>query len=67
MKTVYLYGMKNRGFSPGCQPKEGFLDAEYDPMDDYLNILVYLRPLTEQEIREYELDYIGKRRREDVP
>lgn len=60
---VYLYGMRTRGFSPGCQPTEGWLDTETDPLDEYHNVLVYSRQLDEKELREYELDYIGKRHR----
>lgn len=60
---VYLYGMRARGFSPGCQPAEGWLDTETDPLDEYHNVLVYSRQLEEKELREYELDYIGKRQR----
>ena len=62
-KLVYKYGMRCRGFSPGCQPLDGFLDAEVDPLDDYWNIIVYSRPLTKQEMQQYELDYIGARRK----
>lgn len=63
MKTVYLYGMRSRGFSPGCQPKEGWIDTEVDPLDEYWNVLVYARPLSDQELKDYELDFIGKRLR----
>ena len=61
----YRYGMRLRGFSPGAQPREGLLYAE-DGSDKvstygrmYHNILVYRRRLTEQELRDYELDYLG--------
>ena len=62
-KLVYKYGMRARGVSLGAQPKEGFLDAETDPLDEYWNIIVYSRPLTKQEIEQYELDYLGARRK----
>lgn len=52
----YKYGMRLRGFSPGCQPKEGFLRREDDNMGDYYDIVVYNRPLTEKELSSYELD-----------
>ena len=65
MTKTYKYGMRLRGFSPGAQPKEGLLYAE-DGSDKvstygrlYHNILVYDRRLTEQELRDYELDYLG--------
>ena len=56
----YRYGMRLRGFSLGCQPKEGLLRREDDPTGKYWDILVYDRILTDQEIRSYELDPIKK-------
>ena len=56
---VYLYGMRCRGFSPGCQPKEGFIDRMDDVLQEYHDMLVYDRKLTDQELSEYELDYMG--------
>lgn len=56
----FRYGMRMRGFSPGCQPKEGFLDVEVDPTEKYYNILVYSRRLTDKELSDYELDDINK-------
>ena len=62
---TYRYGMRLRGFSPGAQPKDGLMYAE-DGSDKvstygrlYHNILVYNRRLSEQELRDYELDYLG--------
>ena len=55
----YKYGMRLRGFSPGCQPKEGFLRREDDNMGDYYDIIVYDRPLAEDELRDYELDALN--------
>ena len=52
----YKYGMRLRGFSPGCQPKEGFLRREDDNMGDYYDIIVYDRRLTERDLHDYELD-----------
>ena len=57
---VYKYGMRLRGFSPGCQPKQGLVDREDDPDGKYYDILVYSRELEPDEISGYELDYIGK-------
>jgi len=57
----YKYGMRLRGFSPGCQPKEGFLRREDDNMGDYYDIVVYNRPLTEKELSSYELDDLNLR------
>lgn len=54
----YAYGMRLRGFSPGCQPKKGFVDREDDKLGIYWDILIYNRPLTDEELRDYELDFI---------
>lgn len=52
----YKYGMKLRGFSIGCQPKEGFVRVE--DSDKYWNIIVYNRELTQEEIDNYDLERI---------
>lgn len=52
----FRYGMRLRGFSPGCQPMNGFHRREDDVTGKYHDILVYGRQLTEQEIGDYELD-----------
>ena len=54
-----IYGMRLRGFSIGCQPKEGFVDRQDDPTGEYHDILIYDRKLTDKELAEYELDYLG--------
>ena len=54
MKKLYAYGMRLRGYSPGCQPKDGFV-CRLDS-DKYHDILLYDRKLTEKEMRDYELD-----------
>lgn len=51
----YRYGMRLRGFSPGCQPKEGLVGREDGGMK-YHDIVVYSRPLTDRELDDYELD-----------
>ena len=56
----YRYGMRLRGFSPGCQPK-GVLRREDDPTGRYYDLLVYDRELTEKEIADYELDVIPEK------
>ena len=56
---VYKYGMRLRGFSPGAQPRQGWLDAGTDPEGKYWNTLFYNRKLTDEECRDYELDFIG--------
>ena len=55
----FRYGMRLRGFSPGCQPKEGFVERQDDETGKYHDILIYHRPLTDKELTDYELDYIG--------
>lgn len=62
-KFVYKYGMRLRGYSIGAQPKQGFLEREDDPLGDYWDIIIYDRPLTDKERRDYDLDYLGTRRK----
>lgn len=52
----YKYGMRLRGFGPGCQPKEGLLYMVDDITGKYWDIIVYSRKLSEREVAEYELD-----------
>ena len=59
-KYNYVYGMKARGFSVGCQPLRGFVEHIEDTTDSFWGILVYSRLLTEIEVRDYELAYLGK-------
>ena len=56
---VYKYGMRLRGFSPGCQPSDGLQGREDDPEGKYHDVIIYSRPLSSEERRDYELDYIG--------
>lgn len=57
-KTLYRYGMRLRGFSLGCQPRKGFYDVEDDATGKYHDIIIYTRKLEEQELKDYELDFI---------
>ena len=57
---TYIYGMRLRGFSPGCQPKEGFVKRRDDISGLYYDVLVYDRKLTKKELDDYELDYLGE-------
>lgn len=57
---MFLYGMRLRGFSPGCQPKDGLVERQDDVTGKYYDILVYNRELTEDELKNYELDFIGR-------
>ena len=61
MRThVYTYGMRLRGFSIGCQPKDGLVECRVDKSGLYYDVLVYERKLTRKELEDYELDYIGE-------
>ena len=57
---MYKYGMRLRGFSLGCQPRDGFYERLDDLTGKYWDVLVYTRKLTEQELSDYDLDYIGE-------
>ena len=54
---MYKYGMKERGFSIGCQPMRGLKDWQ-DSDGRYYSILSYDRELTEREVNDYELEKI---------
>ena len=62
MKT-YTYGMRLRGFSIGCQPKDGFVERRDDITGLYYDVIVYERKLTSKELDDYELDYLGEETR----
>ena len=55
-----VYGMRLRGYSPGAQPKDGFIMRLDDRSGKYHDKLVYDRRLTEKEERQYELDFLGE-------
>lgn len=57
---VYMYGMKYRGFSIGCQPKDGFAGRKDDEKKKYHDIIFYDRKLSLKEEEEYELEYLGR-------
>lgn len=57
--ALYTYGMRLRGFSPGCQPMQGLVRREDSADGKYYDLLVYDRPLTEREQRDYELDALA--------
>ena len=63
----FKYGMRCRPFSIGTFPKEGFYHVEHltDAHDRslrerYHDILIYERELADDEIYDYELDFIGE-------
>jgi hypothetical protein len=55
----YYYGMKLRGFSPGCQPMEGFVRREDDWTGKFWDVLVYDRELNSIQCDHYDLVLIG--------
>lgn len=57
---MFKYGMRLRGFSIGCQPMQGFVERLDDPDGRYHDILVYDRQLTDTEVADYELDFLGE-------
>lgn len=56
-KKYYHYGMRLRGCSIGAQP-DGFIKRYDDESKMYHDVLVYDRPLTDNEILHYDLDLI---------
>lgn len=56
----YIYGMRLRGFAPGCQPKHGLVERRDDPTGRYHDLLVYRHELSAEVQKDYELDYIGR-------
>lgn len=56
--SKYVYGMKLRGFSIGCQPMVGFQERIDDLSGKYYDLLVYNRKLSKDELRAYELDFV---------
>ena len=55
---MFLYGMKLRGFSIGCQPRDGFLERRDDIRCMYWDILAYSHKLSDSELKNYDLNYI---------
>ena len=55
---MYIYGMKLRGFSPGCQPLKGLVGRQEDVTGQYYDLLIYDRELSEQEEQDYELELL---------
>lgn len=51
----HRYGMRLRGFAPGCQPMNGLIEWQ-DTEGKYWGILTYNRELTPEEVKGYELD-----------
>lgn len=57
--TLYFYGMRNRGYSIGCQP--GNVYERYDSeTPEYHDIIAYTSELSDYDLYVYELDYLFK-------
>ena len=56
----YLYGMRLRPFGIACQPKEGFIERRDDPSNLFWDIIVYNRKLTNKEVYDFDLQFIGE-------
>lgn len=57
-ERYYEYGMRLRGFAPGCQPMQGLILRCMESRDGYYDCLLYNRKLTDRELRDYEMDFI---------
>ena len=58
--VVYAYGMNaDIGFSPERRPHDGYYDYKIDKTGKYHEILLYERILTEEELQNCSLDYLG--------
>ena len=63
MPIHYMYGMRLRGFSPSAQPK-GVTERRDDTTGRYHDIILYPFRLSDAQVRDYELDYLGKEENE---
>ena len=55
----FYYGMRQRGCSPGCQPKDGFVERMDDPSGMYYDIISYSKKLSLRDEQYYDLAYLG--------
>ena len=57
---TYWYGMRLRGCSLGCQPKDFLFRKDADGLfKRYYDIIVYERRLSEEEVEHFSLDFLG--------
>lgn len=60
---MYKYGMRLRPFGIGCQPMDGYIYREpyegFKHSDKYWDVIFYNRGLSEKEMEDYELDFVG--------
>lgn len=60
-ETRYVYGMRQRGYSPGAQPDtKNIIGTKPDPDGNYYDILIYDKALTQKQIEDYALDFLGE-------
>lgn len=61
---TYYYRLRQPGI--GCQPKNGLIEIDYNSVNignrEYWGSVTYNRPLTDEEIYSYDLDYIIEER-----
>ena len=55
-----LYGMRLRGFSPGCQPMRGLIGRLDHTNGKYWDMLLYDRYLTPNEEEQYDLEFVAE-------
>lgn len=58
--NMYKYGMRLRGFSIGCQPMKNLVERIDDTSGKYHDILIYSEKLSDEDIKDYELDFLGE-------
>ncbi len=61
MGRLFIYGARNKDMPLEKHPKTGFAGIETDPLDEYENVLLYTRRLTDRECCDSELDRLGTR------
>lgn len=58
---LWQYGMKERGYSLGCQPAGVYHWQDVDKKTTgYWSVITYTRELTPEEISKYSLEFITK-------
>lgn len=68
--SYYIYGMRLRPMGLGCQPKDFILGLETTlekwlkkkdiDRENYHDVIIYQRELSDQDLSKYELDYLGE-------
>jgi len=59
---MFVYGMKSRGFSPGCQPMAGLVERRDDPSGKYYDLLCYTYSLSADDMWQYDLVFVREER-----